>query len=102
MRGSFERVRAGAVSLLLVAVLVAPAAFADNQPFTPLEARVSPPTGVSSQARVSPPTETPEEDGGFLQLFVLWLEMRFGAPVLRELPAGSPGLSTRSTSRARR
>jgi hypothetical protein len=79
MRSSFDRVRAGAVSLLLVAVLVAPAAFAANEPFTPPEARVSPPTGVTSQARVSPPTGAPEEDGGLLQLFVLWLEMRFGA-----------------------
>lgn len=79
MKGSFDKVRAGVVSLLLVVVLVAPAAFAETQfPFTPPEARVSPPTGVSSQARVSPPTGAPEEDSGFVRLFVAWLEMRIG------------------------
>ncbi len=77
MRSSFDRVRAGAVSLLLVAVLVAPVAFADGGPFAPPEARVSPTTGVSSQARVSPPTGAPEEEGVF-RLFVAWLEMKFG------------------------
>jgi hypothetical protein len=63
MRSSYGAIRR-LVALLAVSFLAVTAMYADDpsSPFTPLEARISPPTGISSQARISPPTGSPVSD----------------------------------------
>lgn len=62
--------KAGAV--LLLVILTAPALFADELPpgMEPPEARIGPPTGVTSAGE--PPT--------LFELFLIWLQARIGPP----------------------
>lgn len=74
---------AGAV--LLLVILAAPAIIADELPpgTEPPQARIGPPTGVTSQARLGPPTGVTSDAGQltFFELFWLWLQVRTGLPL---------------------
>lgn len=52
-----QRVFKGGALVALIAILIAPAVYADDppDPFDPPEARISPPGGVAAEARISPP-----------------------------------------------
>ena len=66
-----RRVFRGGAVLALIAILVGPAAYADDPPgpFDPPEARIRPPGGVTAQ-----------EEPTFLRLFLAWLESRISIP----------------------
>ncbi|HYH10222.1 MAG TPA: hypothetical protein VEK11_24450 [Thermoanaerobaculia bacterium] len=68
-------------AILLLAILIAPAVIADDElprGTEPPQARIGPPTGVTSQARIGPPTA---EESKFFELFWFWLQVRIGLSI---------------------
>ncbi|MEA2238455.1 MAG: hypothetical protein QOC81_3179 [Thermoanaerobaculia bacterium] len=67
-----RRVFKGGAVVALIAILMAPALYADDPPgpFDPPQARLGPPTGIASQDE--PPT--------VFELFLVWLQARLGPP----------------------
>ena len=68
-----RRVFKGGAVVALIAILVAPAVFADDppSPFDPPEARIAPPTGIAAQ----------DESPSVFALFWIWLQVRIGPPI---------------------
>jgi hypothetical protein len=67
-----KRVFKGGAVVALMAILVAPAVYADDPrgPFDPPQSRISIPGGIAAQAE--PPT--------VVELFWAWLQVRIGPP----------------------
>lgn len=67
-----RRVFKGGALVALIAILIAPAVYADDppNPFDPPGVRIGPPTGVAGQEE--PPT--------VFELLWIWLQVRIGPP----------------------
>ncbi|MEA2162180.1 MAG: hypothetical protein QOK37_307 [Thermoanaerobaculia bacterium] len=67
-----RRVFKGGALVALIAILMAPAVYADDppDPFDPPGVRLGPPIGIASQDE--PPT--------VFELFLVWLQARLGPP----------------------
>jgi hypothetical protein len=67
-----RRVFKGGAVVALIAILIAPAIYADELPpgMEPPQARIGPPTGIAAQD--DPPT--------IFALFLVWLQARIGPP----------------------
>jgi len=84
-----RRVFKGGAVLALIAILAAPALYADDAPpgTEPPSVRINPPIGVTSAAptpeppsvRITPPTGLMDQD--FFELFWVWLQARLGPPI---------------------
>jgi hypothetical protein len=68
-----KRVFKGGALVALIAILMAPAVYADDPPgpFGPPQSRISIPGGIAAQEE--PPT--------IVQLFLAWLQARIGPPI---------------------
>jgi hypothetical protein len=68
-----RRVLKGGALVALIAILIAPAVFADDVPgpFDPPGVRIGPPGGAPAQQE--PPT--------VFELFLVWLQARLGPPI---------------------
>jgi hypothetical protein len=84
-----KRVFKGGALVALIAILIAPAVYADDPlgPPDPPEARIRIPVGVAGQqepsARMRPPagSEAQREQSIVFGLFRAWLQARFGIPI---------------------
>lgn len=67
-----RRVFKGGALIVLIAILIAPAVYADDppSPFDPPGVRIGPPTGIAAQDE--PPT--------MFELLWVWLQVRIGPP----------------------
>ncbi|HEV7763929.1 MAG TPA: hypothetical protein VGQ76_02905 [Thermoanaerobaculia bacterium] len=67
-----RRVFKGGAVVALIAILIAPAIYADDPPpgMDPPRARIGPPTGIGAQ----------EEPSTIFELFWVWLHARIGPP----------------------
>lgn len=100
-----RRVFKGGALVALIAILIAPAVYADDpsDPVDPPSVRIRPPTGIAGEARLAPPTgvttqgrisppiggqarigppggiTAPEPPTAF-ELFWIWLRARIGPP----------------------
>ena len=79
-----RRVFKGGALVALIAILMAPAIYADDppRPTDPPQGRLGPPIGIASEARLDPPggVATPEPPTVF-ELFWIWLQGRIGPPI---------------------
>jgi hypothetical protein len=83
-----RRVFKGGAVVALIAILIAPAIYADDppSPFDAPSVRISPPSGIaaqddSPQARIGPPGGiAAQEEPSFFELLLTWLEVRIGPP----------------------
>jgi hypothetical protein len=75
-----RRIFKGGAVVALIAILIAPAIYADDPPVEPPSVRIRPPIG--SEARMMPPTgiAAPKPPTLF-ELFWVWLQVRIGPPI---------------------
>jgi hypothetical protein len=76
-----RRVFKGGAVVALIAILIAPAIYADDPPVEPPSVRIRPPIG--SEARLGPPGggAAQNEPPTVFELFWAWLQVRIGPPI---------------------